>query len=58
MMVGSIVITTEIGAEVKRMSEIGYFAFGGSTIVLLFSKDAQLEFDKDLLANSKDQWKL
>lgn len=55
MMVGSIVITTEIGAEVKRMSEIGYFAFGGSTIVLLFSKDAQLEFDKDLLANSKDQ---
>ena len=55
MMVGSIVITPEIGSEVKRMSEIGYFAFGGSTIVLLYSKEAQVEFDKDLLANSKDQ---
>lgn len=55
MMVGSIVITPEIGAEVKRMSEIGYFAFGGSTIVLLYSKDAHVEFDKDLLDNSKDQ---
>lgn len=55
MMVGSIVITPEIGDEVKRMSEIGYFAFGGSTIVLLYSKDAQIEFDKDLVANSKDQ---
>ena len=55
MMVGSIVITPEIGSEVKKMSEIGYFAFGGSTIVLLYSKEAQVEFDKDLLANSKDQ---
>lgn len=55
MMVGSIVITPEIGAEVKRMSEIGYFAFGGSTIVLLYAKEANVEFDKDLLANSRDQ---
>lgn len=55
MMVGSIVITPEIGAEVKRMSEMGYFAFGGSTIVLLYSKDAQIEFDKDLVSNSRDQ---
>ena len=55
MMVGSIVITTEIGAEVKRMSEIGYFAFGGSTIVILYSKEAQVQFDQDLVANSKEQ---
>lgn len=55
MMVGSIVITPEIGAEVKRMSEIGYFAFGGSTIVLLFSKNANIEFDKDLIENSREQ---
>ena len=55
MMVGSIVITTEIGSEIKRMSEIGYFAFGGSTIVLLYSKEAKVEFDSDLLENSKEQ---
>lgn len=55
MMVGSIVITPEVGAEVKRMSEIGYFAFGGSTIVLLYGKEAGVEFDKDLVGNSRDQ---
>ena len=55
MMVGSIIITTEIGAEVERLSEIGYFAFGGSTIVVLYSKEAKVQFDQDLLANSKEQ---
>ena len=54
MMVGSIKITPEIGSEVKRLSEIGYFAFGGSTIVLLYSKAANVEFDQDLLKNSRE----
>jgi phosphatidylserine decarboxylase len=55
MMVGSIIITAEIGAHVERLSEIGYFAFGGSTIVVLYSKEAQVQFDQDILANSKEQ---
>lgn len=55
MMVGSIIITTEIGAQVKRLSEIGYFAFGGSTIVVLYSKEAKVQFDQDLIENSKEQ---
>lgn len=36
----------------KRLDEIGYFAFGGSTIVCLFAKD-MIEFDTDLVENSK-----
>lgn len=55
MMVGSIVITTSIGAELKRMDEVGYFAFGGSTVVLLYPRSANVQFDSDLLANSNQQ---
>ncbi|ODQ66698.1 hypothetical protein NADFUDRAFT_57597 [Nadsonia fulvescens var. elongata DSM 6958] len=53
MMVGSTVITAKEGDHVKRMDELGYFQFGGSTILLLFQKDA-LFFDKDLVSNSKE----
>ncbi|ORZ28758.1 phosphatidylserine decarboxylase-domain-containing protein [Lobosporangium transversale] len=54
MMVGSIVLTTKPGQEVERMEEHGYFAFGGSTIVLLFEPDS-IQFDEDLLQSSKEQ---
>jgi len=52
MMVGSIITTVNEGAEVKRGDEFGYFAFGGSTIVLLFEKGA-LNWDEDILNNSQ-----
>ncbi|KAF9365473.1 hypothetical protein BGX34_009902 [Mortierella sp. NVP85] len=54
MMVGSIVLTTTPGHEVERMEEHGYFAFGGSTIVLLFEPNT-IQFDEDLLRSSKEQ---
>jgi len=50
-MVGSIHITAEKGAHVKKGDEHGYFAFGGSTVVLIFKKGT-IEFDGDLLKNS------
>ena len=34
------------------MDEHGYFAFGGSTILLLF-QNGRISFDKDLLDNSE-----
>lgn len=52
MMVGSIKITVDEGQEVKRGQEFGYFAFGGSTIVVLFEKGA-VEWDEDLLINGR-----
>ncbi|KAG8905906.1 hypothetical protein FRB99_007986 [Tulasnella sp. 403] len=52
MMVGSIVTTVDEGAEVKRGDEFGYFAFGGSTIVLLFEKGA-VAWDEDLAINGR-----
>jgi len=50
-MVGSIIQTYEAGSTVNKGDEKGYFAFGGSTLVLLFEKDKIL-FDNDLLANT------
>ena len=51
MMVGSTVITRRPGEEVRRAEELGYFKFGGSTILLLFESNT-IEFDDDLVANS------
>jgi len=50
-MVGSINLTANVGAKVVKGDEHGYFAFGGSTVVLLFEK-GKIEFDSDLLKNS------
>ena len=52
MMVGSTVLTVKEGDKVKRGDEFGYFKFGGSTIVLLFEQ-GRVEWDQDLLDNSK-----
>ncbi|GKT50933.1 phosphatidylserine decarboxylase proenzyme 2 [Colletotrichum spaethianum] len=51
MMVGSTVITAKEGAQVNRAEELGYFKFGGSTIVLLF-EPGKMKFDDDLVDNS------
>ncbi|KAF2220856.1 phosphatidylserine decarboxylase proenzyme [Elsinoe ampelina] len=51
MMVGSTVITRKGGEKVKRAEELGYFKFGGSTILLLFEPGA-MEYDQDLVDNS------
>lgn len=51
MMVGSTIITRKTGEEVHRAEELGYFKFGGSTILLLFEPGA-MRFDKDMTDNS------
>jgi len=51
-MVGSIHITSKAGQVAKKGDEHGYFAFGGSTVLLLFEPN-RIVFDKDLLANSE-----
>ncbi|KAF2190196.1 hypothetical protein K469DRAFT_699807 [Zopfia rhizophila CBS 207.26] len=52
MMVGSTVITRQKGEHVKRAEELGYFKFGGSTILLLF-EPSQMKYDDDLVDNSR-----
>lgn len=50
-MVGSIFETYSPG-QVEKGNEKGYFAFGGSTLVLLFEK-SKIRFDEDLLINTQ-----
>jgi len=50
-LVGSINLTTTEGQHVQKGDEQGYFAFGGSTILLLFKKNT-IQFDADLIINS------
>ncbi|PSN66397.1 hypothetical protein BS50DRAFT_574824 [Corynespora cassiicola Philippines] len=52
MMVGSTVITRKGGERVKRADELGYFKFGGSTLLLLF-EPGQMKYDDDLVDNSR-----
>jgi phosphatidylserine decarboxylase len=52
MMVGSIQFTGgKVGTVLKKGDEIGYFAFGGSTVVTVFQKN-KVTFDADLVRNS------
>lgn len=52
MMVGSTVITATPGERIARTDELGYFKFGGSTVIVLFER-GRLAFDSDLVENSK-----
>ncbi len=49
-MVGSIIHSFS-GKTIKKGEEMGYFKFGGSTIVLLFEKN-KISIDKDLINNT------
>ncbi|KAH7885821.1 phosphatidylserine decarboxylase-domain-containing protein [Phlebopus sp. FC_14] len=51
LLVGSIVWTPADDAVVKRGDELGYFAYGGSTIVAVFPPGV-IKFDEDLVRNS------
>lgn len=49
-MVGTIVHTVQEGQTIKRGDELGYFAFGGSTCVLI-AANGTVEWDEDLRLN-------
>ena len=46
--VGSIIATPAVGSWAAKGDELGYFAFGGSTIAMLFPP-ASVLFDDDLV---------
>jgi len=54
-LVGSIALTgaKDVGNKFKKGDELGFFAYGGSTCILLFKKGA-VQFDSDLLEHSQN----
>jgi len=53
-MVGSIIETYQANSEVKKGDEMGYFAFGGSTVVILIDSN-KITIDKDIIENTKNK---
>lgn len=53
-MVGGIIETYTANNEITKGDEMGYFAFGGSTVVILIDKD-KIKIDSDILANTKNR---
>ena len=54
MLVGSITFTASQGQKLARGEDLGYFAYGGSTVICLFPKEWGVKFDDDLLSNSRN----
>lgn len=52
-MVGGIIETYTPNQQIKKGDEMGYFKFGGSTIVLIVDKE-KLKIDADILENTKN----
>ena len=53
-MVGTIVETYKSNMTLRKGDEMGYFAFGGSTVVILVDKD-KIKIDADILKNTQDK---
>ncbi|CDO97490.1 unnamed protein product [Coffea canephora] len=51
-MVGSITFSKKLGEYVQKGDELGYFSFGGSTVICVFEK-VRIKIDEDLLENSE-----
>lgn len=49
LLVGSIAWTVNEGDKVKKGQDMGYFAYGGSTCIVLFPEELGVEFDEDLV---------
>lgn len=53
LLVGSIAWVVEEGDKVSKGQDIGYFAYGGSTVIVLFPEELNVEFDEDIAGWSK-----
>lgn len=53
MLVGSISFNVSQGQKLQRGDNLGYFAYGGSTVIVLFPREMGMKFDDDLVRNSQ-----
>jgi phosphatidylserine decarboxylase len=54
LLVGSIAWTVQEGQKVIKGEELGYFAYGGSTVIVLFPEEIGVVFDDDMSEWSKE----
>jgi phosphatidylserine decarboxylase len=53
--VSSCVATVKIGQHVRKGSDLGHFAFGGSTHLLIFQKKTKLKFTEKLYSKINEE---
>jgi phosphatidylserine decarboxylase len=53
LLVGSVDWTNASGSEVKKGDDLGWFQYGGSTVILLFPQEVGVTWDSDLLSASE-----
>ena len=56
LLVGSVNWSKKPGETVKKGDDLGWFAYGGSTIVCVFPQEAGIQWDDDLRRASVGEW--
>lgn len=56
LLVGSVNWSKEPGETVKKGDDLGWFAYGGSTVVCVFPQEAGIKWDDDLRRASAGEW--
>lgn len=53
MLVGSIGWSKSPGDQIHKGEELGWFQYGGSTVIAVFPSNAGISVDQDLVRNSQ-----
>jgi phosphatidylserine decarboxylase len=56
LLVGAVGWDHKVGEVVQKGSGLGYFQYGGSTVIAVFPTEAKVQFDEDLIKASEGQW--
>lgn len=56
LLVGSVNWSFKVGEAVKKGDDLGWFQYGGSTVVCVFPEEANVTWDEDLLRASTGEW--
>lgn len=56
LLVGSVNWSPKVGEEVKKGDDMGWFQYGGSTVVVVFPEEAHVTWDEDLRKASTGEW--
>ena len=56
LLVGSVNWSHKVGEEVKKGDDLGWFQYGGSTVVCVFPEEANVTWDEDLRKASAGEW--
>ncbi|KAG8806155.1 hypothetical protein FRC17_005150 [Serendipita sp. 399] len=56
LLVGSVGWSFNAGDQVKKGDDLGWFQYGGSTVVCVFPEQAKVTWDEDLVKASTGEW--